>query len=239
MEESRLYSSDGFGYCFRATDLYGRRFTLMLRATFRPLEQWHGQKTPDAEIKRSRFRASYQQTLALLEDELNTIGAESIVVEAEYQHNQIRNDGWPLSKSIPSGPAVILHFRKGNLDVSMPCDRFETFEDNLRAIALSLEALRTVDRYGVTKGSEQYQGFKRLGEPSRESREEWAIRFIREHSGVNLPDSRKGVSGLKDVDGDALKFAYRSAAKKLHPDVSGSAQLFHQLQEAMKILERR
>jgi hypothetical protein len=41
-------------------------------------------------------------------------------------------------------------------------DKFATWQDNLRAIALGLEALRKVDRYGITKNSEQYTGWKQL-----------------------------------------------------------------------------
>lgn len=44
--------------------------------------------------------------------------------------------------------------RRGHL--SYPCDTFTTLQDNLRVIALALEALRMVDRYGVTRRGEQY-----------------------------------------------------------------------------------
>jgi len=45
----------------------------------------------------------------------------------------------------------------------MPCDSFRDWEANLRAIALSLEHLRAVDRYGVTtEEEEQYTGWLRL-----------------------------------------------------------------------------
>ncbi len=43
-----------------------------------------------------------------------------------------------------------------------PCDRFKHWDDNLRAISLTLERMRAVDRYGVTLNKQQYAGFKAL-----------------------------------------------------------------------------
>jgi hypothetical protein len=42
------------------------------------------------------------------------------------------------------------------------CDRFTGWEDNLRAITKTLDALRAVDRYEVVQDGEQYSGFKQL-----------------------------------------------------------------------------
>lgn len=41
-------------------------------------------------------------------------------------------------------------------------DQFPTWQDNLRAIALGLDALRRVQRYGIVKEDEQYTGWKQL-----------------------------------------------------------------------------
>lgn len=41
-------------------------------------------------------------------------------------------------------------------------DTFVHWQDNLRAIALGMEALRKVARYGIVKGNEQYSGWKQL-----------------------------------------------------------------------------
>lgn len=46
--------------------------------------------------------------------------------------------------------------------MQLACDRFVTWEDNLRAITKTLESLRAVDRYEVIEGGEQYQGFKQI-----------------------------------------------------------------------------
>src|SRR5579863_10251967 len=45
---------------------------------------------------------------------------------------------------------IILTFNSKHGPLSYPCDKYSNWQANLRAIALSLEALRAVDRYGVT-----------------------------------------------------------------------------------------
>ena len=42
------------------------------------------------------------------------------------------------------------------------CGRFTTWQDNLRAIAKTMEALRAVKRWGATQSDEQYTGFRAL-----------------------------------------------------------------------------
>ena len=52
--------------------------------------------------------------------------------------------------------------------MSYPCDKYSNWQANLRAIALSLEALRAEDRYGVTRRAEQYKGWAKLLPPNAE-----------------------------------------------------------------------
>lgn len=46
--------------------------------------------------------------------------------------------------------------------MQLACDRFLSWEDNLRAITKTLESLRAVARYEVIQDDEQYAGFKQL-----------------------------------------------------------------------------
>jgi hypothetical protein len=141
----------------------------MLNAVFRPVDKWPGEQTPSWKRQRSRFRASYARTLDGLERELNAIQAKDIVIQCFLELRDIRNDGWPRSSARPKQPGVIVTFSQGKDAISMPCDTFEDWEQNLRAIALTLHSLRMVSQYGVSKHNEQYQGFKRLEVPSKES----------------------------------------------------------------------
>lgn len=199
----------------------------MLDARFRPLD------SPGWKLrKRSTFRARYTETLDLLEKELGYLRAAEIVIEAGFPLSQIRNDGWPRSGARPSHPAVRLSFksRKTGQAMAFPCDTYDDHEDNLRAIALSLQSLRAVDRYGVTRQAEQYRGWTALpsAEAGSASARRDAAAFLAEHSGLSIRYDRPDV--------EVIDRAYRIAARKLHPDTGGSHELFVKLQAAVKTL---
>lgn len=50
-------------------------------------------------------------------------------------------------------------------ELSYPCDSCDNWQHNVRSIALALQALRAVDRYGVTRRAEQYRGWGKLPAP--------------------------------------------------------------------------
>jgi hypothetical protein len=84
-------------------------------------------------------------------------------------------------------------------------------EANVRAIALALEALRKVDRYGVTKRGEQYAGWKALPSPN-DAILERGRQIIREHDG----DVRRALAATHPdrEGGDEEAFKAVSAARE-------------------------
>lgn len=195
----------------------------MIDARFVPVDTWLGKKTASHARKHSPFRASYAKTLDLLEKELNNLRAKDIVIQAFFERADIRNDGWPRSSARPKDSGVIVTFTGKSGVMSFPCDRFNGWEDNLRAIALSLEALRQVDRYGVTGNNEQYHGFARLEAP-KDNRAE-AVAFFSKVTGLTS----------REIQADAPA-AYRLAARSLHPDAGGDHAQFVKMQEHWRIL---
>jgi hypothetical protein len=195
---------------------------------FRPIEQWPGPRTRDRQ--RSRFKASYQDTLRLLERELVHLQATNIVVQADCDESMIRRDGMLRSNAVLRGPGVILSFDSKHGPLSYPCDTYANWDCNLRAIALSLEALRTVDRYGVTKRAEQYQGWAKLPGPKPESPASaaTAVSVLAEAARCNDSDVRK----------DRLEEIYRAACRRTHPDIGGDPEAFKRVQAAKDVLDR-
>lgn len=139
-----------------------------------PIRQWPGPLTADR--RRHPFRVSRQRswgrgsehgvdwsgTVDLLDRELFQLDAENVVLQMAVTDRDIRNDGWIRANARPEHPGVILTFDSMHGPLSYPCDTFEDWQANVRAIALALEALRKVDRYGVTKRGEQYTGWKAI-----------------------------------------------------------------------------
>lgn len=139
----------------------------MIDCRFKPLAQWPGKATPSYMKQNSRFKAGWQNTLDLLEKELNYLKAKEIAIEGYFRSQDIRNDGWPKSSARPTQSGVVLSFETKHGRMAMPCDRFTDWEANLRAIALTLENLRAAERYGViTERHEQYTGWLKLAAAS-------------------------------------------------------------------------
>ncbi len=145
-----------------------------MQVTFRPLPRW---PYPEQAHRPPLFKANYSDTLDRLEYEIDQLDGSEVIIGLVTDGSQIRIDGLPragmranhagveLSFEIPSGKRLVFH-----TDVHNQATRWVDggparvpWQDNLRAIALGLEALRAVKRYGITTGiGEQYAGFLQL-----------------------------------------------------------------------------
>jgi len=131
-----------------------------MQIKFQPITKWPN--APTRQRQASRFDSSYDQTLFLLVRELEALSAKNIIVEMWISESMVRRDGYVYANARPTQPGVVLRFEGKHGAVQMPCDTFHHWQDNLRAIALSLEALRKVGRYGCSKKGEQYRGWTAL-----------------------------------------------------------------------------
>jgi hypothetical protein len=193
---------------------------------FRPIQHWPGKLT--AKRKRSLFSATYGKTLALLDAELRHLGARNVVLQVAIPASEIRLDGRPRVRATATHPGVILSFDSKHGPLSYPCDRYDEWEDNLRAIALAMEALRTVDRYGVGRGNEQYTGYAALPAPAAGMGPLEAARLLSRYAG--LPP--EAILGSKET----AQAAYRTAALASHPDRGGDPEDFKRVQMARDLL---
>lgn len=201
--------------------------------SIRPIVTWPGELRSDRQRIRSPFNSSYSDTLELLDRELRMIRATVTVVQLAVNEGQIRRDGKLRANQHPDHPGVVLSFQTARGSFRYAADRFTHWHDNLRGIALGLEALRKFERYGIGSGTEQFTGFLQLeggnGADAPMTRED-AARFIAKH-------------GAYDPDAVLIHWPYqgiyyRTCARKLHPDSpSGDAELFKRLQEAKRILD--
>lgn len=128
--------------------------------TCRPIDQWPGEFTKGR--KWAPFRASWSTTLAGLRRELAYLEARNPVLQVALRERDVRLDGMPRAGARPDHPGVILAFDSKHGPLKYPCDTYADWQDNLRAVVLAMDALRRVDRYGVTRRGEQYTGWKAL-----------------------------------------------------------------------------
>lgn len=143
----------------------------MLIYEVRPLDPSFEQK-PSLR-RESRFGVTWAQALDHLEFELAALHASGVTFEVDVPRSGIRNDGTLRADARASGPGAGLVFKSRDYGVlTYRCDRFlrpsyhtrtmDAWQHNMRAIGLTLEALRTIDRYGATQTGQQYRGFQQL-----------------------------------------------------------------------------
>ena len=225
------------------TDMTAAKKLMKMQIKIKPINQWIGTETKYP--ARSQFRQTYSSTKKILEFELEKLGAleSSLQIEMFIRAEDLRRDGELRANAKPDKPGVVLSFSKVKRrffdeqtkswknelqTLSYPCDSFDDWQDNLRAVALSLEALRKVARYGVFKYEDM---LNRLALPSADgklSSKDSAAEFLAEHSGHSFENIR--YAGFAFA-------AYKMCLLKMHPDKGGDVELFHKLQEAKRILE--
>jgi hypothetical protein len=219
-----------------------------LNINIQAMPTWPGDST--IERKNTPFvskgrQVPFEESMKLLERELNAVGAREVTLFTMHSQEDIRVDGrLKADTRTPSHPGVILQFDKyagyddakqqsNFVQLRFPCDTFNGWKTNVRAIALALEALRKVDRYGVTTGA-QYAGYKALAAADIDLTPELAADFIARSAGMG------GVPGIAasiiQNTGGFGGILYKTAAKLLHPDNGGDPEEFKRLQKAWHIV---
>jgi hypothetical protein len=183
-----------------------------MNLTFRPLPVW---PYPPQAKRPATFRVTYSRTLQDLEREIGFLKGDEVIIGVVTSPTSIRLDGRMRADATVTQPGVELSFevpdgRRLVFHTDVHAGFVNSWQDNLRAITLGLEALRAVDRYGITSTAEQYAGFLQL-----ESSAPSATR------GKQLVDEAGGMKQAllenhPDHGGDPRRFAdvqaYRTAA---------------------------
>jgi hypothetical protein len=215
--------------------------------TFRPLI-WNVASTPE-ENRRSRwtFKATWQQTLDLLENEIwllqKTKKDEEPVrvgafLFADFQPHDIVKDGsMPRANAKqPPFPGVRVQFESRHGQLTYETDVCEFWQHNVRSIALGLKALRAVDLYGLHGAAEgrQYQGYlaleaRSMGKPKppKFPTAEDALAFLQSEE----------VSGIAGASGLSTRMLWHHLVTRHHHD-STESPLWPDILEAKAVVEK-
>jgi hypothetical protein len=194
-----------------------------LGVTIRPLTL-----DPAPGNRRSMFSSSWSQTVRLLHNELRHLDARNIALGLGYRDVDLRLDGFPRANAKMASPAVEIAFESKWGPLIYATAEFDDWQDNVRAIALSMEALRAVDRYGVSKRGEQYRGWRQLPTGTHDNTEGLAdVNQAREWLRREFDD------GATDATiHDLLKRAIRTS----HPDRGGDPAVFRKVMRAKELI---
>lgn len=212
----------------------------------KPIQKWIGPETEEPIY--SRFKQNYSDTKKILEFELEKLNAipSSVLLEMFVTPKDLHLNGAALRAAHkPFKPGVVLSFsiftrrlrnnqtgaiRNETKTLSYPCDTYTDWQDNLRAIALSLQKLRDVARYGVFKYEDMIERLALPSATGKISDRGSALIFLADFI---------GKSGAEIEQSEVLiKSAYRAAALALHPDKNGGKTIddFIKFQDAKRIL---
>lgn len=196
---------------------------------FKPIGVWTDPLTPADARKRSPFKATYNQTLDLLFREAELLGARRLVLQVDLQPSQIRTDGLPKGGArYGTNPGVIVSFTSKFGPLRYATDAYEDWKGNLRAIALGLESLRAVDRYGVSRRGEQYRGWAAITSGTSA-----AVFATSDDAETWLRKAAAEESIDTWASWDAL---YKALAKRMHPNAGGNRDLWERLDAAATLM---
>ncbi len=177
---------------------------------------WPDHIPRSANFERSKFKTTLPQALKNVRDSLQRFGNDS----GKDLNNIVLSSNVTLGMEKPRDPGIAAWFVWDGESVCIPVDRYESAEANLQAIHHIIEARRTELRHGtlhLIKAT--MKGFKALPPPAgKKARRPWT-----EVLQLNVNATKEQVEA-----------SYRLAAKKAHPDNSGSSEAMHELNEAKR-----
>lgn len=168
--------------------------------------------------KSSPFKQTPENAQIFLNNELIRLGVQSLIISSNVP---VRKDGYlytDMATSKIDDPGVAIYFKYKEQDVSMCCDTYERPWENVYALGKGIEALRGMERWGVSEFMERaFTGFKALPEQTNGATVTW-------WKILDLPE---------DANSDMIKSAYRKLSLIYHPDMpTANAEKFIQITKA-------
>lgn len=170
-----------------------------MSATWHTLLEWPRPRTEKP--RASQFRTSWARSLVKLEEEIGRSGGSDVEIGIVATPDQLTYGGFPRANLRVLYRGVEVSFERDGRRLAFRTDAYPFLHDNIHAIALTLEALRAVERYGATSG-EQWSGFAALTaggpDPERGRRLVEAAGDLRKALRATHPDTRE--DGFTDRD---------------------------------------
>lgn len=164
---------------------------------------------------KTRTELSIAQATQRVLDELARMGIRhNIIISTNLQ---LRGDGLPRSgQRQPLDPGAAVYFTDCNQDRCIAVDRYDRIEDNLAAIAATLDAMRAIERHGGAEIlNRAFTGFTALPAPMAAG-EHWRS-VLEVDESARLP---------------AVEDAYKRLRRATHPDHGGTNDAFVRVQRA-------
>lgn len=176
-------------------------------------------RTPAAERERGLFKITPDRASRDLAYEVFRLGGTDVIVSTNIP---LRRDGLPYAAARePSDPGAAVYFTWKGAPRAMACDKYDRVFKNLRALGLTIEAMRALTRYGSSEILERaFRGFTALPATS---------------ASIVTPAPWWDVLGVeRTAAASDIELAFRRAALTAHPDKGGTDE---QMQRVMAARE--
>lgn len=171
----------------------------------------------------ARHHAAFKFELGRARDallhELKLLRAKDIVISTNVP---TRRDGLPMADARePADPGVAVYFERKGRQFVIACDTYNRVKYNLRAVGVTVEALRSIERHGSSSMLEQaFTGFAALP-PAGRIEPWWEV---------------LGVTA--DANETTVRDAFRELARLHHPDVGGDSARMARITEAFALAQK-
>ena len=167
--------------------------------------------------KRTNYRKAggFSVTFARARDELlaeiRRLNGKLPVISSNMQ---LRRDGLPYAQQTNiQDPGIAVYFTYKGKQMCFACDKYTKVEANMRAIQLTISAIRGIERWGASDMMERaFTGFTAL-----------------EHQGEDWWDV---LEVRRDATPEAIEASYRRKRSEHHPDKGGDPEQFQRVQRA-------
>lgn len=156
------------------------------------------------------WRGTLDKHRRSLQEEIRMLGGRTLVVSTNVP---LRKDGEMMSTARePEDPGVAVYFQRRHKatnewqSLCFACDKYGTVRENIRAIAVTIESIRRIERHGSSDMMERaFKGFTALPERASE--------FWREV--LDIPPDAKPTP-------EQIEKSFRCFAHIYHPDKGGT-----------------
>ncbi len=149
--------------------------------------------------------------------EIDMLGGTDAIISSNVE---LRQDGLPYAnRRHPDDPGIAVYFNLDGNSQCIPCDKWLNIGQNLRAIEMTINALRGLERWGAKEMvSAAFRGFKALpegGHPADPEPTWWEVLGVPRHAAHT-----------------EVLTAYRRKIRVSHPDQGGSLEDFYRIRTA-------
>lgn len=145
----------------------------------------------------SRFQVTPAQAQKEMLAEIEMMGGSEVVLTTDMR---VKRDGSFFARDLAGGPidsGIAVYFVRKGVRVCFCCDRYARLWENMRAIGLTVNAMRAIERHGTAEMLDRaFTGFAALPAPG--AADWWTI---------------LGVS--RDATVDQISAAYKAKAREL------------------------